>query len=694
MTTYEKLVEGATKIKLAPPKPKYIEPILMATAEGEDSDAFQTVVRTLQRRLQDSAWTIVYKSLITLHIMIREGEVDVTIHYLSLHPNMLSCKISNSGGQYISNGGSLRTLTAYANYLTSRAKEYFGTKHDFIRETRSPVGSWSSRAAVSSLRKLSIEKGLLRHIESVQRQIDALVKCRFRESEVNNDLIVLGFRMLTTDLLSLYQTLNEGVLNILEHFFELSKVDANRAFDLYTTFTKETTKVIEFLRVAKHLERITKLRVPTIKHAQTSLTKSLKEYIDDPYFEVNRNQYLAEKQAKKDEGESGRKKDKQSRKKGNQQLQNNKSEHKKKKPSDGNRRLSQGEQLFGAQPQQEQASGQVAAGQMTPVLTGGLVLQTTGFNPFTGMGGFQTTPLAPVPEYPQQQQQQIPPPMPIATSSSPVVQNPVLNSSVSMPLQPQFSAIPSPQQQAPASNVPIPSSVSSLGYAPSQIGNIQPQDAFPRAQTTDSVPTGSLKRSSTNPFASGSTQQNATLGSNPFAQTRFASDSSTTAISFSNSPIEQPASSQWKRASLNPFTSAAPAPTQERTSIVTQQPLKPQATAGGLENLPTIPIFPETKKAAEQQQRNAMAGQELQQQKTQLMFQQQQQLQQQQLQQQQLQQQQLQQLPLQGTPTGSYNPFAQAQPSQNYGQGGGQMTQPSQTPNGTSNVYDGPNLIG
>ena len=32
MTTYEKIVKGATKVKVAAPKPKYIEPILMATS--------------------------------------------------------------------------------------------------------------------------------------------------------------------------------------------------------------------------------------------------------------------------------------------------------------------------------------------------------------------------------------------------------------------------------------------------------------------------------------------------------------------------------------------------------------------------------------------------------------------------------------------------------------------------------------
>ncbi|ONH71581.1 Phosphatidylinositol-binding clathrin assembly protein unc-11 [Pichia kudriavzevii] len=302
MTTLEKLVEGATKIKLAPPKPKYIEPILMTTTEGERSDDFRTVMKALNRRLGDSAWTIVYKALIVIHILVREGDENVCIKYLSNHLSIFDLKIGK-GGKFISNGGDLNQVYSYAQYLTARAKAFGMTKHDFIKETKKPFGSWNSSDKSSILRDISVDKGLLRLTESVQAQIDALLRCKFRESEVNNDLVVLSFRMLTTDLISLYQCLNEGVLNILEHFFDLSKTDAERAFEIYEHFTKQTKKVIDFLKVAKHLEGTTKLRVPTIKHAQTSLTDSLRDYLNDPDFEINRRQYLAEKNYSKNQND-------------------------------------------------------------------------------------------------------------------------------------------------------------------------------------------------------------------------------------------------------------------------------------------------------------------------------------------------------------------------------------------------------
>jgi len=79
----------------------------------------------------------------------------------------------------------------------------------------------------------------------------------------------------------------------------MSKVDAQRALNIYKTFSKQTSEVVEFLSVARQYEHATRLEIPKLKHAPTSLTSSLEEYLNDPDFEINRRQYLAQQEAKK-----------------------------------------------------------------------------------------------------------------------------------------------------------------------------------------------------------------------------------------------------------------------------------------------------------------------------------------------------------------------------------------------------------
>lgn len=75
----------------------------------------------------------------------------------------------------------------------------------------------------------------------------------------------------------------------------MSKVDAERALAIYKTFSRQTEAVVSYLQVARQYEHATRLEIPKLKHAPTSLTASLEEYLNDPDFDINRQQYLAQK---------------------------------------------------------------------------------------------------------------------------------------------------------------------------------------------------------------------------------------------------------------------------------------------------------------------------------------------------------------------------------------------------------------
>ncbi|KAL6150934.1 hypothetical protein ACJQWK_10567 [Exserohilum turcicum] len=284
-SSFEKSVKGGTKIKLAAPKSKYVEHILVATHAGEAGVA--EIFRALTNRLRDSTWTIVFKSLIIVHLMIREGEPEVTLKFLAQNPHR---KLAiNHFTEVQTQGHNIRT---YSEYLLRRAIEYGSTKVDYVR------------GGEGRLKRLTIEKGLLREAESVQDQIRALLKCQPFDDEPENEITLTAFRLLTMDLLVLFHVMNEGTINILEHYFELSKPDATRALAVYRTFVKQTEAVVQYLSLARAHEHSTRLEIPRIKHAPTSLAASLEEYLADKDFEINRRQYIAEKEAKKNGGKS------------------------------------------------------------------------------------------------------------------------------------------------------------------------------------------------------------------------------------------------------------------------------------------------------------------------------------------------------------------------------------------------------
>lgn len=181
-----------------------------------------------------------------------------------------------------------QNIQAYGQYLTTRIKAFASVKTDYVRTK-------SDSAGQGRLRKLSVDKGLLRETESVQKVISPLLKCKLLENEVDNEITLTAFRLLVADLLILFQAANEGVINVLEHYFEMSKPDAERALAIYNRFVEQTDGVIVYMSLARSLEAVTRLEIPNLQHAPTSLGNSLEEYVRDPDFEQNRIQYLAQK---------------------------------------------------------------------------------------------------------------------------------------------------------------------------------------------------------------------------------------------------------------------------------------------------------------------------------------------------------------------------------------------------------------
>ncbi|KAG1850701.1 ANTH domain-containing protein [Suillus subluteus] len=322
MSSFDKTVKLACKPKAAPPKAKYLDPIIAAT--WSEDGAVHDVCKALVPRLREPNAIVVFKALIVLHTMIRNGATDNVLSHLSSSEIL---RLRNVSANNWEGYNAPQNLQHYAIYLDSRIRAYRDLKHDAIRVqaesnrdmrvnnsieedmaySSAPApksGSTKSRAPQRSktimgrkLRVMTVDKGLLRETKTVQTMIDTLVECRFYLDDLEDELTITALRMLVKDLLILFQAGNEGVINVLEHYFEMSKIDAEQALSIYRHFCTQTERVVEYLGVAKKLQNLLNVPIPTLKHAPVSLAGALQEYLNDPNFEQNRIEYRTNKEA-------------------------------------------------------------------------------------------------------------------------------------------------------------------------------------------------------------------------------------------------------------------------------------------------------------------------------------------------------------------------------------------------------------
>ncbi|EYE94836.1 ENTH domain protein [Aspergillus ruber CBS 135680] len=600
MSNFEKSVKGATKVKLAAPKSKYIENILVATHTGDAGVA--EIFRTLHIRLRESTWTVVFKALIVIHLMIREGQLDATLHYLSDNPSKLAIS------QYSEVQHQGHNIRRYADYLLARARVFEDTKTDYVRSGQ------------GRMKRLTVDKGLLRETEMIQKQIWALLRCDLLVDDVENEVSLTAFRLLVLDLMTLYAVMNEGTINVLEHYFEMSRPDSERALEIYKTFTAQTEEVVNYLGVARRFEGATRLEIPKLKHASTDLTRLLEDDLNDPDFDIRRGEYLAQKnggRAKSSHGPSSR--PPPSPKTTPNRPQTAPRPEKKQtdlidffdsieQPAVQENQLRQQQYLQQQQQQQQQQYQQAMQFQQT-----GFQPQQTGF--YAQQTGFQQ---------PQQtgfqQPQQTGFQQPQQTGFNQFGANNPFGQpqpQVPQPLQPTPTGAgfggysPQPQSYGYQSNLaPIPQSNAASFPAqqqPQQPQQLQPQHTNPfRQSMLMATPTGTtmpsatqLNRQSTNPFARRMSSVNLQpsspsqapaqpiqpqrTGTNPFAR-----NSTVVPQQGLQPPVAAPLRPN-PTGSTNPFRQSAFVNQQTGQGW---QASGQQGTMGGYEQLDTVPVFP------------------------------------------------------------------------------------------------------
>ncbi|WFD26502.1 hypothetical protein MNAN1_001485 [Malassezia nana] len=279
---YEKSVKGATKPKPTLPKEKYMQPILKA-AEGSSTN-LQDVFWALQARLEDPNSIVcakdelttqtVFKALFVLHTMIRSSAATAVLSYLAGDPSAIRlARVASVGlNEYTYS----KLLVKYAKLLEQRILIFQELGYDVVLAGK--------RDRFARLRKMSVSKGLLREISIIQNIIKPLMDCTFFQQESPNELVVAAFQMILKDLLSFYSAMNEGIINMLEHYFEMSQADAIKSLDIYRRFCFQTENVVAFLDSAKRHSLQLRNSIPNLKHAPLSLAHALEDYLHETDF--------------------------------------------------------------------------------------------------------------------------------------------------------------------------------------------------------------------------------------------------------------------------------------------------------------------------------------------------------------------------------------------------------------------------
>ncbi|XP_034835878.1 phosphatidylinositol-binding clathrin assembly protein LAP isoform X3 [Maniola hyperantus] len=260
-----KSVCKATTEEMIAPKKKHLDYLVHCT--NEPNVSIPQLANLLVERTQNTNWVVVYKSLITVHHLLAYGNERFTQYLASSNSTFqLSNFLDKSGVQGYDMSPFIRR---YAKYLNEKALSYRTVAFDFCKVKRGKEEG--------SLRMMNAEK-LLKTLPVLQAQLDALLEFDCTANDLTNGVINMCFMLLFRDLIRLFACYNDGIINLLEKYFDMNKKNAREALDLYKKFLIRMDRVGEFLKVAENVG-IDKGDIPDLTKAPSSLLDALEGHL-------------------------------------------------------------------------------------------------------------------------------------------------------------------------------------------------------------------------------------------------------------------------------------------------------------------------------------------------------------------------------------------------------------------------------
>ncbi|XP_010862265.1 phosphatidylinositol binding clathrin assembly protein b isoform X14 [Esox lucius] len=259
-----KTVCKATTHEIMGPKKKHLDYLIHCTNEMNVN--IPQLADSLFERTTNTSWVVVFKSLITTHHLMVYGN-ERFVQYLASRNTLfnLSNFLDKSGLQ----GYDMSTfIRRYSRYLNEKAVSYRQVAFDFTKVKRGVDGV---------MRTMNTEK-LLKTIPIIQNQMDALLDFNVNANELTNGVINAGFMLLFKDSIRLFAAYNEGIINLLEKYFDMKKTQCKEGLDIYKKFLTRMTRISEFLKVAEQVG-IDRGDIPDLSQAPSSLLEALEQHL-------------------------------------------------------------------------------------------------------------------------------------------------------------------------------------------------------------------------------------------------------------------------------------------------------------------------------------------------------------------------------------------------------------------------------
>eukprot|EP00249_Psilotum_nudum_P015585 c25410_g1_i2 orf=1003-2697(-) len=263
------LVKATNHVE-CPPKEKHIRIIFAATSSMRPRADVAYFIHAIGRRLAKTHnWAVAAKSLIVVHRILREGDPtfrEDLINYSHTRGHILNLSHFKDDSSPIAWDYSAWVRT-YALFLEERLECFCMLKYDVESE----------RLRTKELNTVE----LLEHLPALQQLMYCLIGCQPDGAALYNHVIQYGLTLVLKESVKLYHAISDGIINLVDKFFEMQRNDAVKALEIYKRAGKQTEKLSELYEICKSLDFSRNSKLPLLEQPPQSFLSTMEDYVRD-----------------------------------------------------------------------------------------------------------------------------------------------------------------------------------------------------------------------------------------------------------------------------------------------------------------------------------------------------------------------------------------------------------------------------